>query len=101
METLMAVAERVNAEKFLRSSFEHDAEFVEGRLIQRPAPHRRFHLSANAEILSSIATGGFGCCGALCEGASTALIESAMRLFFTSTFSTCTFTICPTFTASD
>ena len=39
--------------------------------------------------------------GADCEGASRALIESAMRLFFTSAFSTCTFTICPTFTASE
>jgi Uma2 family endonuclease len=34
----MAVAELVSPEQYLRSSFEHDAEFVEGRLIQRPMP---------------------------------------------------------------
>ena len=34
----MAVAELVSAEQYLHSSFEHDAEFVEGRLVQRPAP---------------------------------------------------------------
>ncbi|HWF11236.1 MAG TPA: Uma2 family endonuclease [Bryobacteraceae bacterium] len=34
----MAVAELVSAEQYLRSNFEHDAEFVEGRLIQRPVP---------------------------------------------------------------
>jgi Uma2 family endonuclease len=38
METVMAVAERVSAEQYLHSSFEHDAEFVEGRLVQRPMP---------------------------------------------------------------
>jgi Uma2 family endonuclease len=34
----MAVAELVSAEQYLRSSFEHDAEFVEGRLVERPMP---------------------------------------------------------------
>ena len=34
----MAVAELVSAEQYLRSSFEHDAEFVEGRVVQRPMP---------------------------------------------------------------
>jgi Uma2 family endonuclease len=34
----MAVAELVSAEQYLHSSFEHDAEFVEGRLVQRPIP---------------------------------------------------------------
>jgi len=38
METVMAVAELVSAEQYLHSSFEHDAEFVEGRLVQRPMP---------------------------------------------------------------
>jgi Uma2 family endonuclease len=38
METTMAVAELVSAQQYLHSSFEHDAEFVEGRLIQRPMP---------------------------------------------------------------
>jgi len=38
METVMAVAELVTAEQYLHSSFEHDAEFVEGRLVQRPMP---------------------------------------------------------------
>jgi Uma2 family endonuclease len=34
----MAVAEFVSAEQYLHTSFEHDAEFVEGRVIQRPVP---------------------------------------------------------------
>ena len=34
----MAVAELVSAEQYLHTSFEHDAEFVEGRIIQRPVP---------------------------------------------------------------
>jgi Uma2 family endonuclease len=38
MEAVMAVAELVSAEQYLHSSFEHDAEFVEGRLVQRPIP---------------------------------------------------------------
>src|SRR5690348_8795584 len=38
MKTIMAVAELISAEQYLHSSFEHDAEFVEGRLIQRPMP---------------------------------------------------------------
>jgi Uma2 family endonuclease len=38
MKTIMAVAELISAEQYLNSSFEHDAEFVEGRLIQRPMP---------------------------------------------------------------
>jgi Uma2 family endonuclease len=38
METIMAVAELISAERYLHSSFEHDAEFVEGRLVQRPMP---------------------------------------------------------------
>ena len=38
MGIVMAVAERVSTEQYLHSSFEHDAEFVEGRLVQRPMP---------------------------------------------------------------
>ena len=38
MEAVMAVAELVSAEQYLHSSFEHDAEFVEGRLVERPMP---------------------------------------------------------------
>ena len=34
----MAVAELVSAEQYLHTSFEHDAEFVEGRIVERPAP---------------------------------------------------------------
>jgi len=34
----MAVAELLSAEQYLHSSFEHDAEFAEGRLVQRPMP---------------------------------------------------------------
>ena len=34
----MAVAQLVSAEQYLHTSFEHDAEFVEGRVVQRPMP---------------------------------------------------------------
>ena len=34
----MAVAELISAEQYFHSSFEHDAEFVEGRLVHRSAP---------------------------------------------------------------
>jgi len=38
MQPVMAVAEPVSAEQYLHLSFEHDAEFVEGRLVERPMP---------------------------------------------------------------
>lgn len=34
----MAVAELVSAEKYLHTSFEHDAEFVEGIIVERAIP---------------------------------------------------------------
>lgn len=34
----MAVAELISAEQYLHMSFEHDAEFVEGRIVERPMP---------------------------------------------------------------
>jgi Uma2 family endonuclease len=34
----MAVAALVSAEQYLHTSFEHDAEFVEGRIVHRPGP---------------------------------------------------------------
>jgi Uma2 family endonuclease len=34
----MAVAERISAEQYLHTSFEHDAEFVEGRIVERSMP---------------------------------------------------------------
>lgn len=34
----MAIAELVSAEQYLHMSFEHDAEFVEGRIVERPVP---------------------------------------------------------------
>jgi Uma2 family endonuclease len=34
----MATAELIDAEAYLRMTFEHDAEFVRGRIIQRPMP---------------------------------------------------------------
>ena len=34
----MAVAELISAEQYLHASFEHDPEFVEGRLLERPMP---------------------------------------------------------------
>jgi Uma2 family endonuclease len=38
MKAIMAVAELISAEQYLRMTFEHDAEFVEGRLVERPVP---------------------------------------------------------------
>jgi Uma2 family endonuclease len=35
---MAAVAELVSAEQYLHTSFEHDAEFVEGRIVERPMP---------------------------------------------------------------
>jgi Uma2 family endonuclease len=34
----MAVAQLASAEQYLRTSFEHDAEFVEGKIVERPVP---------------------------------------------------------------
>jgi Uma2 family endonuclease len=34
----MAIAELVGAEQYLHMTFEHDAEFVEGRIVERPMP---------------------------------------------------------------
>lgn len=34
----MAVAERISAQQYLHTSFEHDAEFVDGRIVERPVP---------------------------------------------------------------
>lgn len=34
----MAIAELITAEQYLHTSFEHDAEFVEGRIVERPLP---------------------------------------------------------------
>jgi Uma2 family endonuclease len=34
----MASAELITAEQYLHTSFEHDAEFVEGRIVERPLP---------------------------------------------------------------
>ena len=34
----MAVAELASAEQYLHTRFEHDAEFVEGRIVPRPVP---------------------------------------------------------------
>jgi hypothetical protein len=34
----MTVAELASAEQYLHTSFEHDAEFVEGRIVERPGP---------------------------------------------------------------
>jgi Uma2 family endonuclease len=38
MGAVMAAAELISAEQYLRSSFEHDAEFVDGRLVERAIP---------------------------------------------------------------
>lgn len=34
----MAIAELISVEQCLNTSFEHDAEFVEGRIVERPLP---------------------------------------------------------------
>ena len=34
----MAIAELLSIEQYLRTSFEHDAELVEGRIVERPVP---------------------------------------------------------------
>jgi Uma2 family endonuclease len=34
----MTIVELVSAEQYLHTSFEHDAEFVEGRIVYRPVP---------------------------------------------------------------
>jgi Uma2 family endonuclease len=34
----MVIAELVSIEQYLHTSFEHDAEFVEGRIVERPMP---------------------------------------------------------------
>jgi Uma2 family endonuclease len=36
IEAMAAVSELVTAEQYLHTSFEHDAEFVEGRIVERP-----------------------------------------------------------------
>src|SRR5258708_387005 len=35
---MAAVSELVTAEQYLHMSFEHDAELVEGRIVERPVP---------------------------------------------------------------
>jgi Uma2 family endonuclease len=35
---VLAVEQLATAEEYLRTSFEHDAEFVEGRIVERPLP---------------------------------------------------------------
>ena len=34
----MAIAELVSVDRYLHTSFEHDAEFVEGTIVERPMP---------------------------------------------------------------
>ncbi len=34
----MAIAELTSAEQYLRARFEHDAEYLEGRIVERPMP---------------------------------------------------------------
>jgi Uma2 family endonuclease len=37
----MATAQLISVEAYLHTSFEYDAEYVEGRIVQRPLPQRR------------------------------------------------------------
>ena len=37
----MATAQLISVEEYLHTSFEYDAEYVEGRIVQRPLPQRR------------------------------------------------------------
>jgi Uma2 family endonuclease len=36
----MAITELVSVEEYLHSTFEHDAEYVEGRIVPRPMPQK-------------------------------------------------------------
>ena len=56
----MAVAEQISAEQYLHTSFERDAEFVEGRIVERPAPyyeHSRMQGFQVAELSARRPTG--------------------------------------------
>ena len=49
----MAVAELISAEQYLHTSFEHDAEFVEGRIVERAVPkfkHARMQMFLGREL---------------------------------------------------
>src|ERR1035437_6678606 len=76
------------------------------RLEAGPSPYLAFHFIERAASFSSIVgwglEAGFSCFAACrAGGAVNALMESAMRLAFTSTLSTFTLTIWPVLTASD
>ena len=49
----MAVAELISAEQYLHTSFEHDAEFVEGRVVERPVPTYE-HASMQAFLIEAL-----------------------------------------------
>src|ERR1017187_7948436 len=39
----MAITELVSVEEYLHSTFEHDAEYLEGRIVARSAPQKPHH----------------------------------------------------------
>jgi Uma2 family endonuclease len=36
----MATAQLISVDEYLHTSFEYDAEYVEGRIVQRPSPQK-------------------------------------------------------------
>jgi Uma2 family endonuclease len=58
----MAIAELLSIEQYLRTSFEHDAELVEGRIVERPIPtweHSRVHCFLNRSFGAMEHSAGF------------------------------------------
>ncbi len=53
----MAIAELITADRYLHTSFEHDAEFVEGRIIERPLPTWE-HSSIQGHLLEVLRPAG-------------------------------------------
>lgn len=49
----MAVAELASVEHYLHTSFEHDAEFVQGRIVERPVPTWE-HASMQAFLIEEL-----------------------------------------------
>src|SRR5260221_38495 len=50
---VMATAQLVSVEEYLRSSFEYDAEYVEGRIVYRPLPQKS-HSKMQGNLYSAL-----------------------------------------------
>jgi Uma2 family endonuclease len=53
----MAIAHLISAEEYLHTSFEHDAEYVDGRIVYRSVPQKP-HSKMQRFLLSGIAEAG-------------------------------------------